>query len=389
MLNSLKSGNRLRVDFAKNPQNIEIPNLLKLQQNSYKNFLMVGEEDRSEAGIEKVFKSIFPIHDNQNRFTLDYIKSEVGKPKYNVSEAMVRGLTYSIPLKINVRLTLWDLDEKTGEKIGVRDIKEQSIFIREIPLMTHRTSFVVNGVERVVVNQLHRAPGVIFKEEEASTVVNKLIYTGQIIPNRGSWIYFEYDAKDVLYVRINKRRKVPVTILLRALGYSKDDIIKLFYPIINIKVKNNKFLQAFKPENFTGRVEFDLIDEKGNVIIASGKRLTERKAKALAEGGLKFVEYPVELLMERHISNTIYDPESGEILFDSLTQLDDIKLKKLLDLGFKEIDIANDLADGIDDSIISAFKIDAESIKLLKQTEQIDDENDLCAIRIYKVMRPG
>ena len=389
MLNSLKSGNRLRVDFAKNPQIIDIPNLLQLQQNSYKNFLKVGEADRSEAGIEKVFKSIFPIHDNQNRFTLDYINSEVGKPKYNVNEAMVRGLTYSIPLKINVRLTLWDLDEKTGEKTGVRDIKEQSIFIREIPLMTDRTSFVVNGVERVVVNQLHRSPGVIFKEEEAATVANKLIYTGQIIPNRGSWLYFEYDAKDIIYVRINKRRKVPATILLRALGYSKDDIIKLFFPIVNIKVKNNKFLQAFNPEDFTGRVEFDLIDEKGNIIVASGKRLTKRKANALADGGLKFVEYPVEMLMERHTANTIYDPESGEVLFDSLTLLDDIKLKKLLDLGFKEFTIANDLADGIDDSIIKAFKADAESIKLLKQTEQIDDENDLCAIRIYKVMRPG
>jgi len=389
MLNSLKSGNRLRVDFAKNPQKIEIPNLLQLQQNSYKSFLMVEEEDRSEAGIEKVFKSIFPLHDSQNRFTLDYINSEVGKPKYDVNESMVRGLTYSIPLKINVRLTLWDLDEKTGEKIGVKDIKEQGIYIREIPLMTDRTSFVVNGVERVVVNQLHRSPGVIFKEEEAATVSNKLIYTGQIIPNRGSWLYFEYDAKDVLYVRINKRRKVPATILLRALGYTKEDIIKLFYPIVNIKVKNNKFLRVFKPEDFTGRVEFDLIDDKGNLIIASGKRLTERKAKALAEGGLKLVEYPVELLMERHTASSIYDPNSGEILFDSLTQLDDLKLKKLLDLGFKEFNIANDLADGLDDSIIKAFKTDSESIKLLRQTEQIDDENDLCAIRIYKVMRPG
>ncbi len=389
MLNSLKSGNRLRVDFAKNPQKIEIPNLLQLQQNSYKKFLMVDEEDRTDAGIEKVFKSIFPLHDAQNRFTLDYINSEVGKPKYDVNESMVRGLTYSIPLKINVRLTLWDLDEKTGEKIGVKDIKEQAIFVREIPLMTDRTSFVVNGVERVVVNQLHRSPGVIFKEEEAVTVSNKLIYTGQIIPNRGSWLYFEYDAKDVLYVRINKRRKVPATILLRALGYTKEDIIKLFYPIVNIRVKENKFLRVFKAEDFTGRVEFDLIDDKGNLIIASGKRLTERKAKALADGGLKLVEYPVELLMERHTATTIYDPNSGEVLFDSLTQLDDLKLKKLLDLGFKEFNIANDLADGIDDSIIKAFKTDGESIKLLKQTEQIEDENDLCAIRIYKVMRPG
>ena len=389
MLNSLKSGNRLRVDFAKNPQQIEIPNLLQLQQNSYETFLKVGHEDRSTAGIEKVFKSIFPIHDAQNRITLDYLGSDVGKPKYDVRESMVRGLTYSIPLKINIRLTLWDLDEKTGEKIGVKDMKEQALFIREIPLMTDRTSFIVNGVERVVVNQLHRSPGVIFKEDESNTADNKLIYTGQIIPDRGSWLYFEYDAKDILYVRINKRRKVPVTILFRALGYSKEDIVKLFYPILNVKIKNNKFLTKFNPEDFTGRIEFDVKDEKGNLIVAAGKRLTDRKAKALVEGGLELVEYPIELLMERHTANTIFDPESGEVLFDALTNLDELKLKKLLDLGFENFDIANDLATGVDDSIINAFKADAESLKLLKQTEQLDDENDLSAIRIYKVMRPG
>ena len=389
MLNSLKSGNRLRVDFAKNPQQIEIPNLLQLQQNSYDNFLMVGKEDRSNAGIEKVFKSIFPIHDSQGRITLDYIESEVGKPKYDVRESMVRGLTFSIPVKIKIRLTLWDIDEKSGERIGVKDMKEQSLFVRESPLMTDRTSFIVNGVERVVVNQLHRSPGVIFKEEESNTAGNKLIYTGQIIPDRGSWLYFEYDAKDILYVRINKRRKVPVTILFRALGYSKEDIIKMFYPVLNIKIKNNKFLTEFNPEDFTGRVEFDIKDDKGNLIIAAGKRLTARKAKALVEGGLELVEYPVELLMDRCTASTIFNPESGEVLFDSLTTLDELKLKKLLDLGFDSFDIANDLATGVDDSIINAFHADAESLKLLKQTEQIDDENDLAAIRIYKVMRPG
>ena len=158
MLNSLKSGNRLRIDFAKNPQKIEIPNLLQLQQTSYDTFLMIDQKDRSGAGIEKVFKAIFPIHDAQNRVTLDYLGSEVGKPRYDVRESMVRGLTYSIPLKINVRLTLWDLDEKTGEKIGVKDIKEQTLFIREIPLMTDRTSFIVNGVERVLTLPLLSCP---------------------------------------------------------------------------------------------------------------------------------------------------------------------------------------------------------------------------------------
>lgn len=389
MLNSLKSGNRLRVDFSKTPQVLGIPNLLQLQQKSYNDFLMVDEDDRSNAGIERVFKSVFPIHDTQNRLTLEYAGSEFGKPKYTVRESMERGLTYSIPLKIKVRLVVWEKDEKTGEKKGVKDIKEQSIFIREIPMMTERTSFIINGVERVVVNQLHRSPGVIFKEEESMTASSKLIYTAQIIPDRGAWLYFEYDAKDVLYVRINKRRKIPVTILFRALGYSKQDIIKLFYPILKIQIKNNKFLIPFNPEEYSGRLEYDLVDSDGNLIMAAGKRLSERKAKELKQKGLEFVEYPLDILFARYMVTPIVDSKTGEVVFDTLTQVDENKLKKIIELGINEFEIANDLAPGIDSSIINSFIADGESLKLLKQTEGVEDENDLAAIRIYKVMRPG
>lgn len=389
MLNSLKSGNRLRVDFSKTPQVLGIPNLLQLQQKSYNDFLMVDEEERSGAGIERVFKSIFPIHDSQNRLTLEYAGSEFGRPKYTVRESMERGLTYSIPLKIKIRLVVWDKDEKTGEKKGVKDIKEQSIFVREIPMMTERTSFIINGVERVVVNQLHRSPGVIFKEEESMTASSKLIYTAQIIPDRGAWLYFEYDAKDVLYVRINKRRKIPVTILFRALGYSKQDIIKLFYPILKIQIKNNKFLIPFVPEDYTGRLEYDLVDAEGNLIMTGGKRLSERKAKELKQKGLEFVEYPLDILFSRHIATPIVDSSTGEVVFDALTQVDENKLKKIIELGITDFEIANDLAAGVDNSVINSFLSDQESLKLLKQTEGIEDENDLAAIRIYKVMRPG
>ncbi len=389
MLNNLKSGNRLRVDFAKTPQEIEVPDLLQLQHSSYDNFLMINEKDRSDSGIEHVFRSIFPIHDPQNRLTLEYAGSEITKPKYTVRECMERGLTYAVSLKMKIRLVLWERNDKTGEKTGVKDIKEQAIFVRDIPLMTDRTSFIINGVERVVVNQLHRSPGVIFKEEESATGSNKLLYTAQIIPDRGSWLYFEYDAKDILYVRINKRRKIPVTILFRALGYGKQDILKLFYPLMTIRVKNNKFLMPFKPEHFAGRVEHDVRDEDGNLIIAMGKRLSSKRAKKLVEDGLEWVEYPVDILIERHLAEPIVDQESGEVLLDTLTQLDENKLKKILDAKIKEFVIADDLASGVDRSIINAFNADQESLKLLKQTEQIDDENDLSAIRIYKVMRPG
>ena len=389
MLNTLKSGNRLRVDFSKTPQEIEVPNLLHLQQSSYENFLMFSKKDRTQSGIEKVFQSIFPIHDVQNRLTLEYLSSEVGKPKYTVRESMERGLTYSVALKIKIRLILWDRDESTKEKLSVADIKEQSIFIRDIPLMTSRTSFVINGVERVVVNQLHRSPGVIFKEEESTTAGNKLVHTAQIIPDRGSWLYFEYDPKDILYMRINKRRKVPVTIMFRALGYSKQDILRLFYPLSNIIIKNNNFFMEYKAEEFTGRLPFTLKDEEGNILMSSGKRLTKKRAKKLADDGLSLVEYPTEVLMERYLSQAVYDNETGEVLFDTMSILDEVKLKKIIDLGLDSIQIVNDLADGVDSSIINAFVADEDSLKLLKQTEEIEDENDLAAIRIYKVMRPG
>ena len=387
MLNSLFSGNRLRVDFSGVAKEIEIPNLLQLQKKSFEYFLNI-DNDKMESGIEKVFKSIFPIHDAQNRLSLEYLGSELSAPKYTVRECMERGLTYAVNLKMKIRLTLHERDEKTGEKVGIKDSKEQEIFVRDIPLMTDRVSFVINGVERVVVNQLHRSPGVIFKEEESPTVANRMIYTAQIIPDRGSWLYFEYDTKDVLYVRINKRRKVPITVLFRALGYKKQDIVKLFYPIINLKIKKNKVLAPFIPEDYTSKLDYDLKDEKGNVVLEAGKRLSKAKAEKLVADGLKFVEYPLEVLLSRYLASPIYDKESGEVIYDTLTQLDENKIAKILN-SESSIDIANDRAAGVDTAIINSFLQDAETLKLLRQSENVDDENDLAAIRIYKVMRPG
>ncbi len=389
MLNSLYSGNRLRVDFSKTPREIEIPNLLQLQQKSYENFLMMGEKDRRNSTLERVFRSAFPIHDQQNRITLSYKNSEIIKPKYTVRECMERGLTYSVSLKMNIALTIWNRDEKTGEKLDSKEIKEQAVFVRDIPLMTDRTSFIVNGVERVIVNQLHRSPGVIFKETEGTTAGSSLLYSAQIIPDRGSWLYFEYDAKEILYARINKRRKIPVTILFRALDYSKEDIIKLFYTTKKIVFKDNRFLVKFDADDFIGRVEHDVRDIDGNTVVNAGKRLTKKKAKKLLDEGLEWVEYPLEVLMERYLAAPVIDQESGEVLYDVFSSLDESKLKKMLEDGVESIEIINDLAEGADRSIINSFLADNESLRLLKQTEEIEDENILSAIRIYKVMRPG
>jgi DNA-directed RNA polymerase beta subunit len=389
MLNSLHSGNRLRVDFSKTPREIEIPHLLQLQQKSYENFLMLGAKDRSNSTIEKVFKDSFPIHDQQNRITLEYRGSEIIKPKYTVRECMEKGLTYSVSLKLKIALIIWNRDEKTGERLDPKEIKDQFIYVRDIPLMTDRTSFIVNGVERVIVNQLHRSPGVIFKEAEANATSNRPIYSAQIIPDRGSWLYFEYDTKDILYARINKRRKIPVTILFRAMDYTKEDIIKLFYPTKEILIKDNRFVVKFDPKDLSGRADFDIKDLNGNLIVAAGKRLTKKKAQKLAESGLEWIEYPVETLLDRHLAKPIIDMNSGEILFDVVTALDENRIKRIIEAGVDRFVIADDLAEGADASIIKSFIADQESLKLLRQMEDIEDENLLSAIRIYKVMRPG
>ena len=389
MLNSLHSGNRLRIDYSKTPREIEIPNLLQLQQNSYDQFLMAYAKDRSQSIIEKTFKSAFPIHDQQNRITLEYRGSEVILPKYTVRECMDRGLTYSVSLKLKIDLIIWNRDEKTGEKLDPKEVKSQNIYVRDIPLMTDRTSFVVNGVERVIVNQLHRSPGVIFKVDESKTTNNKLIYSAQIIPNRGSWLYFEYDAKDILFARINKRRKIPITILLRAIGYTKEDIIKIFYPTQEIIVKNNRFLVKFDPSKLKGRAEYDIKDADGNIVVAAGKRLTKKKLEQLKEQGLEWLEYPLEILMDRYLAKPIIDKETGEVVYDAVTALDENRLKRIVELGVEKFEIADDLAPESDSSIIKSFAAEQESLRLLRQSEGIDDENILAVIRVHKVMRPG
>ena len=180
-----------------------------------------------------------------------------------------------------------------------------------------------------------------------------------------------------------------MTILFRALGYSKQDILKLFYPIQTIKIDDNKFAIDFNPNDYIGRLEYDLVDTNGELLVVAGKRLSAKKAQKFVSGGLKTVDYPLETLIDRYLAEPIIDPETGEILFDTMTHIDEVKLKKMVEIGVSEFKIANDLADGVDSSIINAFNADADSLKLLKQTEDIEDENDLSAIRIYKVMRPG
>src|SRR5580698_6453557 len=242
---------RFRKEFGKFPPLIEIPDLIEVQKKSYEKFLqaeMTGEK-RESIGLQGVFKSVFPIHDFNNTASLEFDSYALETPKYDVDECRSRGMSFAAPLKVTVRLEVWDVDEQTQTR-NIKDVKEQEVYLGEIPLMTERGSFIINGTERVVVSQLHRSPGVFFDHDKgASHSSGKLLYSARIIPYRGSWLDFEFDHKDILYVRIDRRRKLHVTVLLKALGYSVEELLQYFYDHEVISIgKGDKVFLNFDPK---------------------------------------------------------------------------------------------------------------------------------------------
>ncbi|MCB1972369.1 MAG: DNA-directed RNA polymerase subunit beta, partial [Geminicoccaceae bacterium] len=237
MHQSITAKKRIRKSFGRIPEVTTMPNLIEVQRQSYENFLqmLVAAADRTVSGLEEVFRSVFPIRDFADRAALDYVKYELEPPKYDVEECHQRGLTFAAPLRVTLRLIVWDVDEDTGAK-SVRDIKEQDVYMGDMPLMTANGTFVVNGTERVIVSQMHRSPGVFFDHDRGKTHSSgKFLFSARVIPYRGSWLDFEFDAKDLVYVRIDRRRKLPATSLLLALGFDQEGILSAFYHELVIK----------------------------------------------------------------------------------------------------------------------------------------------------------
>ena len=282
----------IRKSFGKLVEGLSIPNLIEVQKNSYQEFLsskaLNEQMDVLSKGIDKVFKSIFPIDDNSEKSTLEYISYKLEKPKFDVLECKQRSLTYSASLKANLRLVVYDIDTENNTK-QILSAKEQEVFIGDLPLMTPSGTFVVNGVERVVVNQMHRSPGVFFDHDKGKTHSSgKLLFNCRIIPGRGSWLDFEFDPKDILYFRIDRKKKLPITTILFALGISKEKIIKTFYStsLCRLDEKSNKWITTFNINNYKRPVKliFDLIDAKnGKKILSKGEKLNFVIAKKLEE----------------------------------------------------------------------------------------------------------
>src|SRR5512143_2715007 len=254
MASLIQKNFRARKSFAKLKQVIEIPNLIDIQKRSYDKFLQIDIpiEKREDIGLQGVFKSVFPIKDFSETSMLDFVSYNLEKPKYDVDECRQRGMTFAAPIKVVIRLVVWDVNEETGSQ-SVRDVKEQEVYFGEIPLMTENGTFIINGTERVIVSQLHRSPGVFFDHDKGKTHSSgKLLYSARIIPYRGSWLDFEFDVKDLIYVRIDRRRKLPATILLKALGYSNEKLLDYYYPVEEISIKKNGFFRKLNPDILVG-----------------------------------------------------------------------------------------------------------------------------------------
>jgi len=374
---------RIRKNFGHIREVTDMPNLIEVQRESYDQFLQMQEPEggREEKGLQAVFKSVFPISDFTGQSMLEFVSYEFEPPKYDVEECQQRGMTYAAPLKVTLRLIVFEIDPDTEAK-SVKDIKEQDVYMGDIPLMTGNGTFVINGTERVIVSQMHRSPGVFFDHDRGKTHSSgKLLFAARIIPYRGSWLDFEFDAKDIIHVRIDRRRKLPVTTLLQALGMDQEEILHHFYDTITLKwdARKKGWRMPFDPERFKGmKPANDLVDAAtGEVVFKAGQKITPRKVRKLAESGLKDLLLTDEDLIGQFLADELVDPKTGEIHGEAGAELTQELLDGIRDAGYKEIRILD-----IDHVNTGAY---------IRNTLMADkaENYDQALLEIYRVLRPG
>ncbi|HBB53789.1 MAG TPA: DNA-directed RNA polymerase subunit beta [Legionellales bacterium] len=372
---------RFRKSFGKQNDQIEIPNLLEIQLNSYQDFIGTGHSntDFSKTGLHTAFQSIFPIASFSGNARLEYVSYSLGEAPFDVRECKLRGLTYAAPLRVKVRLTVFDKDAP-GEPKPVKDIREQDVFMGELPLMTEEGTFVINGTERVVVSQLHRSPGVIFEHDKGKTHSSgKLLYSARIIPYRGSWLDFEFDPKDCLFARIDRRRKLPVSVILRALGYDTEQILSEFFSTIGCHIRLGEFHLDLVPSRLRGEIaQFDIIHQAtGEVIVEQGRRITARQVKMMEKYGMTELVVPASYLTDKVLAKSIINQTTGEVISEANVEITNDLLEKFL---------ANQVADF---EIIYTNDIDngpyiSDTLRVDSSTSQLE-----ALVEIYRMMRPG
>ena len=369
---------RIRKSFAKRASILQVPFLLATQLDSFRAFLQadVKPDSRANEGLQAAFTSIFPIASHSGNAKLDFVSYVLGEPPFDMVECQQRGLTYAAPLRAKVRLTIMD---REASKPTVKEVKEQEVYMGEIPLMTPTGSFIINGTDRVIVSQLHRSPGVFFEHDRGKTHSSgKLLFSARIIPYRGSWLDYEFDAKDYLYFRIDRRRKMPVTTLLKALGYSNEQILAEFFTTDTFHLGKKTTQFELVPDRLRGEIaRFDIVDKKGEVIVPKDKRITVKHIRLMQEAGLSKIAVPEEFLMGRVLAENVIDKQSGEIVANANDEIAEVLLAKLQEAGIAKINTiyTNDLDQGA----------------YISGTLRTDDTPDQYAARvaIYRMMRPG
>ncbi|HTJ54461.1 MAG TPA: DNA-directed RNA polymerase subunit beta [Nitrosospira sp.] len=369
---------RIRKSFAKRASVLQIPFLLATQIESYAAFLQaqVDADRRDSQGLQAAFMSIFPIESHSRNARLDFVNYALGAPPFDVKECQQRGLTYASPLRAKVRLTIMD---KEASKPTVKEVKEQEVYMGEIPLMTNTGSFVINGTERVIVSQLHRSPGVFFEHDRGKTHSSgKLLFSARIIPYRGSWLDFEFDPKDYLYFRVDRRRKMPITVLLKAIGYTPEQILADFFSFDTFHLSKKDVLFELIPERLRGDIaRFDIVTKNGKVIVQKDKRITVKHVREMQQAGIDKLAVPEDFLLGRVLAHNVIDKETGEVLALANDEVTEVLLAKLREANIERIQTiyTNDLDQGA----------------YISQTLRIDETADQMAaqVAIYRMMRPG
>ena len=369
---------RIRKDFGKLSQTMELPYLLAIQVDSYNKFLQVGKDatERAESGLHAAFKSVFPIVSYSGSAALEYVDYKLGEPAFDVKECTLRSITYAAPLRVKVRLIIYD---KESSNKTVKDVKEQEVYMGEIPLMTENGTFVINGTERVVVSQLHRSPGVFFDHDKGKTHSSgKLLYNARVIPYRGSWLDFEFDPKDCVFVRIDRRRKLPASIILRALEYTSEEILETFFETNTFYFKDGALAVELIAERLRGDVAtFDILGADGKVIVETGRRITARHVRLLQDSGMTKLSVPNEYLLDQVTAKDLVDQSTGEVAIPCNTVITEEVMEQLTELGSSEFQTiyTNDLDCG--PFVSDTLRIDPSRNKLEALVE------------IYRMMRPG
>jgi DNA-directed RNA polymerase subunit beta len=370
---------RIRKDFGKQPTVLEVPYLLSTQIHSYRQFLQldVDPDQRKAIGLHGALSSVFPISSYSGNAALEYVSYRLGAPPFDVRECKLRGMSYGAPLRVTVRLVIYDKDSPGKDK-PVKSIKEQEVYMGELPLMTENGTFIVNGTERVIVSQLHRSPGVFFDHDRGKTHSSgKLLYSARVIPYRGSWLDFEFDPKDAIFTRIDRRRKLPSSILLRALGYDNEEILDTFFETNKFTLKKEGAELELVPERLRGETAGFDIKVKNKVIVESGRRITARHVRELEKAGIKKLDVPDEYLVGKIIAHDVPDPETGELLLSANDELTEEQVEILRKAGIKKISclFVNDLDRG---------PYMSNTLRIDPTTTQLE-----ALVEIYRMMRPG